>query len=75
MRAEQPSPAQHPRGPVDAAGSDGPVDGANGRAAHQPLGRRQTDAAVHSPLENRAKGRPVFHSAHRPHLHEEVEER
>jgi hypothetical protein len=31
---------------VDAAAADGPVDGANGRAAHESLGRRH--AAAHS---------------------------
>ena len=55
-------------GPVDAAAAAGPVDGANDRAAHESLGRRPTDAAAHSLLENRANERPVSHVAHRPRL-------
>ena len=41
-----------PKGPIDGDGSDGAVD-AQTDARPQLLGRRQTHAGDHSPLENR----------------------
>lgn len=59
---------------MDAAGPDGLMDGANDRAAHKPLDGGKRTPPVHSPLENRANGRPVSHSAHRPRLRRQVKE-
>ena len=48
--------------PVDGAGS---VDGANGRAAHRPLGNRPTDAGFPQPPTGRASGGlPLTATAH-----------
>lgn len=49
--------------PVDAAGTAGLMDGAHGRAAHKPLDGGRTDAAAHSPLENRARTAARFPTA------------
>ena len=69
MRADH-----QPARPVDAAGPDGRLDGANGRAAHKPLDGGTRTPPAHRPLENRANDRPVSHSAHRPRLRRQVNE-
>lgn len=51
-------------GPVDAAGSAGSVDGANGRAANRPLDSGQRTPPPTAPWKSGNRP-PAFHSPHK----------